>query len=71
MSEEKLDIVFTCPHPTTSKSAWGGTIALCVQQGYRVGMVHMTTGEPTPRGTLETRRKSPRPPPKYSERTFA
>jgi LmbE family N-acetylglucosaminyl deacetylase len=33
----------------------GGTIAKCVEQGYRVGMVHMTNGEPTPRGTAETR----------------
>jgi LmbE family N-acetylglucosaminyl deacetylase len=34
----------------------GGTIAKLVDQGYRVGMLHMTTGEPTPRGSLETRR---------------
>jgi LmbE family N-acetylglucosaminyl deacetylase len=33
----------------------GGAIARCVEQGYRVGMVHMSNGEPTPRGTLETR----------------
>ena len=55
MSEQTLDIVFTSPHPDDLEIGMGGTIAKCVAQGYRVGMVHMTTGEPTPRGDAETR----------------
>jgi bacillithiol biosynthesis deacetylase BshB1 len=55
MSEDRLDIVFTAPHPDDLEIGMGGAIARCVRQGYRVGMIHMTTGEPTPRGTPETR----------------
>ncbi len=56
MSEvESLDIVFTAPHPDDLEIGMGGAIAKLVDQGYRVGMLHMTTGEPTPRGSLETR----------------
>jgi N-acetylglucosamine malate deacetylase 1 len=52
---DRLDIVFTAPHPDDLEIGCGGTIALLSQQGYRVGMVHMTNGEPTPRGTPEQR----------------
>ncbi len=52
---EKLDIVFTAPHPDDLEIGCGGTIAKLVKLGYRVGMIHLTTGEPTPRGSLETR----------------
>ena len=54
---EPLDIIFTAPHPDDLEIGMGGTIAKLVDQGYRVGMLHMTTGEPTPRGTPETRAK--------------
>ncbi len=52
---EPLDIVFTAPHPDDLEIGMGGTIAKLVDQGYRVGMLHMTSGEPTPRGDLKTR----------------
>jgi bacillithiol biosynthesis deacetylase BshB1 len=55
MAEAKLDIVFTAPHPDDLEIGMGGTIAKLVKLGYRVGMIHMTDGEPTPRGTPETR----------------
>ncbi len=55
MDETALDIVFTSPHPDDLEIGMGGTIAKLVDQGYRVGMLHMTSGEPTPRGTLDTR----------------
>jgi len=57
MSQTELDVVFTAPHPDDLEIGMGGTIAKLVSQGYRVGMIHMTTGEPTPRGTPETRKK--------------
>jgi LmbE family N-acetylglucosaminyl deacetylase len=55
MSEAALDIVFTSPHPDDLEIGMGGTIAKMVDLGHRVGMLHMTNGEPTPRGTPETR----------------
>lgn len=55
MSDKKLDVLFTAPHPDDLEIGCGGTIALLVKQGYHVGMVHMTNGEPTPRGTVEKR----------------
>ncbi len=57
MADKELDIIFTAPHPDDLEIGMGGAIAKLVDQGYRVGMVHMTTGEPTPRGTFETRTK--------------
>lgn len=53
----KLDIVFTAPHPDDVEIGSGGTVAKLVKQGYQVGILHLTTGEPTPRGSLETREK--------------
>jgi len=55
MSDNRLDIVFTAPHPDDLEIGMGGTIAKMVKLGHRVGMVHMTNGEPTPRGNPETR----------------
>ncbi len=52
---ERLDIIFTAPHPDDIEIGCGGTVALLVEQGYRVGLVHLTNGEPTPRGNPETR----------------
>jgi bacillithiol biosynthesis deacetylase BshB1 len=60
MANQKLDIVFTAPHPDDLEIGMGGAIAKLVKLGYRVGMVHMTNGEPTPRGTPETRVKEMR-----------
>lgn len=60
MAQERLDIVFTSPHPDDLEIGCGGTIAKLVKQGYHVGMVHMTDGEPTPRGNSETRRAEAR-----------
>lgn len=57
MSNIRLDIVFTAPHPDDIEIGSGGTIAKLVSQGYKVGLVHLTNGEPTPRGTPETRMK--------------
>lgn len=52
---DHLDIIFTAPHPDDLEIGCGGAIAKLVKLRYRVGMIHMTTGEPTPRGSLETR----------------
>jgi N-acetylglucosamine malate deacetylase 1 len=52
---ETLDIIFAMPHPDDVEITCGGTIAKLVKLGHRVGVVHMTNGEPTPRGTPEVR----------------
>ncbi len=52
---DALDILFTAPHPDDLEIGCGGTIAKLVKLGYRVGMIHMTNGEPTPLGDPETR----------------
>ncbi len=55
MSDTPLDIIFAMPHPDDVEITCGGTIAKLGKLGYRVGVVHMTNGEPTPRGTPEAR----------------
>src|SRR5581483_5309127 len=52
---EKLDVLAIGAHPDDLEITCGGTIAKLVKTGYRVGMLDLTTGEPTPRGSLETR----------------
>jgi LmbE family N-acetylglucosaminyl deacetylase len=51
-----VDIVFTAPHPDDLEIFLGGAIAKAARLGYRVAMIHTTTGEPTPNGTEEQRR---------------
>jgi bacillithiol biosynthesis deacetylase BshB1 len=54
-SAEQLDVVALAPHPDDVELTCGGTLAKLARQGYKVGIIDMTTGEPTPRGTLELR----------------
>src|SRR5215212_3528680 len=52
---DRLDVVAVAPHPDDMEITCGGTLAKLVRQGYRVGIFDLTSGEPTPRGTEETR----------------
>jgi bacillithiol biosynthesis deacetylase BshB1 len=54
---ERLDVLAVGPHPDDLEIVCGGTLALLVKQGYQVGMLDLTSGEPTPRGTPELRRR--------------
>jgi N-acetylglucosamine malate deacetylase 1 len=45
---DPLDIMFVGAHPDDVEIACGGTIHCLSQQGYRVGIVDLTDGEPTP-----------------------
>ncbi|OWK43304.1 PIG-L family deacetylase [Fimbriiglobus ruber] len=54
---DKLDVVAVAPHPDDLEILCGGTLAKLVKQGYKVGIFDLTSGEPTPRGSLETRVK--------------
>src|SRR5690349_4910309 len=52
---DRLDVVAVAPHPDDLEIACGATLAKLVRQGYRVGMIDITSGEPTPRGSEERR----------------
>ncbi len=45
---EPLDVIAVGAHPDDVEIGCGGTLARLVQQGYRVGIVDLTDGEPTP-----------------------
>jgi len=52
---ERLDVIAVGPHPDDLEITCGGTLAKLVRQGYKVGIIDLTTGEPTPRGSEEIR----------------
>lgn len=46
--DQRLDVVAVGAHPDDVEIVCGGTLARLAQQGYRVGIVDLTDGEPTP-----------------------
>lgn len=44
----ELDVIAVGAHPDDVEIACGGTLARLVEQGYRVGIIDLTDGEPTP-----------------------
>ena len=48
VSEVELDLVAVGAHPDDVEIACGGTLARLARKGYRVGIVDLTDGEPTP-----------------------
>ncbi|MCX7423057.1 MAG: bacillithiol biosynthesis deacetylase BshB1 [Planctomycetia bacterium] len=50
-----LDVLVVAPHPDDAEIGVGGTILACRLQGLRVGVIDLTTGEPTPHGSRERR----------------
>jgi bacillithiol biosynthesis deacetylase BshB1 len=55
MTVEPVDVVAVAPHPDDLEITCGGTLARLARQGYRVAMLDLTSGEPTPRGSEEIR----------------
>jgi len=47
-SPGQLDVVAVGAHPDDVEIGCGGTLARLVEQGYRVGIIDLTDGEPTP-----------------------
>lgn len=45
----RLDVIAVGAHPDDVEIACGGTLARLVEQGYSVGIIDLTDGEPTPR----------------------
>ena len=50
-----LDALVIAPHPDDAELGMGGTIALMLARRMRVGILDLTDGEPTPRGSVEIR----------------
>lgn len=50
-----LDVLVVAPHPDDAELGLAGTMMKLVDEGYRVGVLDLTNGEPTPRGSLEIR----------------
>ncbi len=46
--QELLDVIAVGAHPDDCEIGCGGTLAKMAQQGYRVGIIDLTDGEPTP-----------------------
>ena len=46
-----LDVIAVGAHPDDVEIGCGGTLALLAARGYRVGIVDLTDGEPTPRSS--------------------
>jgi N-acetylglucosamine malate deacetylase 1 len=45
----QLDVIAVGAHPDDVEIACGGTLALLAKQGYKVGIIDLTDGEPTPK----------------------
>lgn len=52
-----LDVLVVAPHPDDAELGMGGTISLLIDQGKNVGVLDLTSGEPTPFGSPEVRRQ--------------
>lgn len=50
-----LDALIVAPHPDDAELGMGGAILRMKAAGWRVGVLDLTDGEPTPRGSRETR----------------
>jgi len=53
----KIDFLCIGAHPDDCEIAMGGTIAKLSNQGYKVLILDLTNGEPTPKGSVEKRMK--------------
>ena len=51
----QLDVLVIAPHPDDAELGMGGAIVKLKAEGQRVGVLDLTSGEPTPHGTPEIR----------------
>ncbi|WP_435022083.1 bacillithiol biosynthesis deacetylase BshB1 [Tundrisphaera sp. TA3] len=51
-----LDALVIAPHPDDAELGMGGTIIKLIGSGWKVGILDLTSGEPTPLGSPEIRR---------------
>lgn len=53
---EKLDAIVVAPHPDDAELGMGGAILKMLARGMKVGILDLTSGEPTPFGSPEIRK---------------
>ncbi len=56
----QLDVLVVAPHPDDAELGMGGAILRLKGEGRRVGVLDLTSGEPTPHGSLEIRAEETR-----------
>lgn len=54
---EMLDVLVVAPHPDDAELGMGGAILRFLDEGWRVGVLDLTSGEPTPHGSETMRRQ--------------
>ena len=54
---QPLDFLVIAPHPDDAELGMGGTIAKMRDGGWRVGILDLTNGEPTPHGSVSLRQQ--------------
>lgn len=52
---DPLDVLVIAPHPDDAELGMGGAILRFLAEGWRVGILDLTSGEPTPHGSEEIR----------------
>ncbi len=52
-----LDVLVIAPHPDDAELGMGGAIVKLLAEGKRVGVLDLTSGEPTPHGSPEIRQR--------------
>jgi bacillithiol biosynthesis deacetylase BshB1 len=52
-----LDILVIAPHPDDAELGMAGAVLKFKAEGRRVGVLDLTSGEPTPHGSVETRQR--------------
>jgi bacillithiol biosynthesis deacetylase BshB1 len=57
MFDAQLDVLVIAPHPDDAELGAGGAILKGKAAGWRVGVLDLTDGEPTPHGSPEIRRR--------------
>ena len=55
-TSDTLDILVVAPHPDDAELGMGGAIAKFIDEGLAVGVLDLTSGEPTPFGSEEIRK---------------
>lgn len=56
-TEAILDMLVIAPHPDDAELGMGGAIAKMIDLGWQVGVLDLTSGEPTPFGSPEIRQR--------------
>jgi bacillithiol biosynthesis deacetylase BshB1 len=58
--DRPLDMLVVAPHPDDAELGMGGTISKLLKRGWKIGILELTDGEPTPHGSVECRARETR-----------